>query len=547
MPFYPIDGSPQHYLRKNTDPNFSEAVRFASNYYLKFYASGTDDPIQAAISQNPISGDPDNGFFDKFRLDSRGVPINNSGGVVVPHVDQRYKMILYKTAADADSNNQGASEWTRDDLAPGLIDFEEATGLNDSANISYLADDTAIVTDVQTKLRETVSVKDFGAVGDGFTDDDAAIGTALLAGKTIIFPEGDYLTGGVTITQNYQRVIFQGDVSLVAKQANVRLFKQVASYSRHEGTFRCDSNGQTGTIGLYVGPLDETSTVTQVFQWANVLPGVIGDTDLQDCVVLQNGAAASECAGNIFPLVDANGARRGVHLKPPADSGATYTPKGNLFHLVRGSRSEITTNTLIHIESGNRNTFQHVEAVDVANGSTPSTTPTAIRFDNECPSTSIDNEHNTVISGYAEGCTRDIECASRDNNFVGFDFDFGKSQFNSFRHPRLCNRTNQIREIYCGRIINGTTSQFLPDGWSVSDQGNGKFRVTHNLSTSNYAVTIGHQSGEVIGTTNANFSVGAVIDFQSNYFTVQGAENKSSNGDRARGVSFSFIVAQFSF
>lgn len=46
---------------------------------------------------------------------------------------------------------------------------------------------------VQAKLREIVSVKDFGAVGDGVTDDSAAILAAITSQDVITFPPGEYL------------------------------------------------------------------------------------------------------------------------------------------------------------------------------------------------------------------------------------------------------------------------------------------------------------------------------------------------------------------
>src|SRR5574343_1405356 len=54
----------------------------------------------------------------------------------------------------------------------------------------------AVATTVEDKLAQIVSVKDFGAVGDGVTDDTAAIQAALdtASGKGLYFPSGTYAT-----------------------------------------------------------------------------------------------------------------------------------------------------------------------------------------------------------------------------------------------------------------------------------------------------------------------------------------------------------------
>lgn len=68
--------------------------------------------------------------------------------------------------------------------------------LGNSTNASFLQSGTsAVERTVQAKLSETVSVKDFGAVGDGVTDDTAAIQAALdslSAGGFLYFPAGTF-------------------------------------------------------------------------------------------------------------------------------------------------------------------------------------------------------------------------------------------------------------------------------------------------------------------------------------------------------------------
>ena len=60
---------------------------------------------------------------------------------------------------------------------------------------------SAVARTVSSKLNETVSVKDFGAVGDGTTNDTAAIQAAINSTTGVVyFPEGQYLVKGSGFT-----------------------------------------------------------------------------------------------------------------------------------------------------------------------------------------------------------------------------------------------------------------------------------------------------------------------------------------------------------
>jgi hypothetical protein len=84
---------------------------------------------------------------------------------------------------------------------------------NDASNVIYTPPFTnAVAETVSTKLSESVSVKDFGAKGDGTTDDTSAIQNAvnsLTNGGTVLIPIGTYKITS-TITINNVNLIGQG-------------------------------------------------------------------------------------------------------------------------------------------------------------------------------------------------------------------------------------------------------------------------------------------------------------------------------------------------
>ena len=87
-----------------------------------------------------------------------------------------------------------------------------------SADVSYDEGGTgAVIRSVESKLQESVSVKDFGAVGDGVTNDAPAIQAAVnsviaAGGGTLYFPSGQYLVN-TTISINSGGVWLEGSGS----------------------------------------------------------------------------------------------------------------------------------------------------------------------------------------------------------------------------------------------------------------------------------------------------------------------------------------------
>jgi len=97
----------------------------------------------------------------------------------------------------------------------------QTSTVNSAGAVTFLQAGTgAVARSVQSKERDIVSVKDFGAVGDGVTNDTAAVQAALNANpsKTIYFPAGTYL---INVSMNgAQSLIGEGNLSTTLKPWN---------------------------------------------------------------------------------------------------------------------------------------------------------------------------------------------------------------------------------------------------------------------------------------------------------------------------------------
>lgn len=141
---------------------------------------------------------------------------------IVPHSENNTQVYIDGVYQQKDGYSLSGSTITFSVAPPNLSTIEVmvtaslAVGSTSSDLVSYLPAGTgAVATTVQTKLRESVSVKDFGATGDGGTDDTDAIQAAIdrvsgVNGGIVYFPSGTYKTSA-ELTLNTQGVVLQGD------------------------------------------------------------------------------------------------------------------------------------------------------------------------------------------------------------------------------------------------------------------------------------------------------------------------------------------------
>lgn len=175
------------------------------------------------VDQNPVTA-PVTVYWDTEGLEPAAQPLRTEDGYIVRNgtpanvffsaaysqlvQDKRHQQIYYAP----DSNDYSVANYVQSTIG----NLPTSIG---SSLIGFLqAGVGAILRTVQSKLRDTISVMDFGAVGDGIADDTAAINAAYSSvtssGATIWWPNGKYKISGPIRVKSKTRTLFAGGAYL---------------------------------------------------------------------------------------------------------------------------------------------------------------------------------------------------------------------------------------------------------------------------------------------------------------------------------------------
>ena len=182
------------------------------NYWMKAYSQGTTTPIAMATDATGAV------TAAKFEINADGFPVTSGDALVIPYLDGAYDLWLFPTEAEADANDTTNAVQLADNVTAFSIDAGDLTGTFDSENVSYTSPFTgSVATTVEAKLSEVVSIKDFGALGDGINDDTNSIQNAIdyvkATGGRLLIPAGTYSFTSLDIpdASNNNPIIIEGE------------------------------------------------------------------------------------------------------------------------------------------------------------------------------------------------------------------------------------------------------------------------------------------------------------------------------------------------
>lgn len=193
--------------------------------------------------------------------------------------------------ADGDiimSSGVGTDDALRADLATGSASLGAEL-------VAFLqAGAGAVARTVQARFRDTLNVKDFGAVGDGVTDDTAAINAAkaqMVRGSSLFFPRGAYK---VTSTIDFSALFGFTLIGESSERSNngTTIFGAIAG----DDVVKCETGSTEFFIGMRGIHFNNTSATGRA---ALTLSGVMS-SKIEDCCFSSAGAYGLYMPQNTF-------------------------------------------------------------------------------------------------------------------------------------------------------------------------------------------------------------------------------------------------------
>jgi hypothetical protein len=259
--------------------------------------------------------------------------------------------------------------------------------------------------------RPFVDIKSqYGAAGDGKTDDTGAIQSALDSVKhgKIWFPPGRYRIMEPLIIRSGVTLVGAGPMAtaVVASRDGMCIVHCTGSNSAVRG-MELSGGGFSGVSGLRVSPEDEVGTRRLSNQNYNQFRELV-IASCEEGIVLQAGPKlgdrVSGCWYNSFYSIHIYCCVRGIWLKDGPNHGSSGVNR-NQFFSVRVGQS---TNTGLQIDSGDTNSFFGCSFEGVEVGDWPSGTPTAIKI-RANGIFSGSNQCNRFFGVECEGCSIDLD------------------------------------------------------------------------------------------------------------------------------------------
>lgn len=280
------------FIAKTLDEDLKQVLHIAQE------ATERDFGPAQAVRDDLASADPGKGT-DMITYMQDAVPVNLSGALDT--------MRAATLSASIDSSNALIAANAAQAAVAGKADYATLAGSGGSALLGFIqAGSGAVPRTTQAKDRERISLKDFGAVGDGVTDDTAAVQNFLnaCAGTSGYVNPGVYAVTGVNILSNTN---LYGDgyaVSRFLRKANAVNNNAILDATGRSGvrisSIGFDGNKANQTLGANTISVGTTDDIT--LMWCEVVnsKAVGGGFGSGMSVIAGNGQTSKRLSSIVF-------------------------------------------------------------------------------------------------------------------------------------------------------------------------------------------------------------------------------------------------------